>query len=315
MSSRTGNGLKALLHLVYAARMTKNVPLLFLLLGGAFTTSAGPDLSLLGAATVLLLVSSAFMTHINILTDAELDRAKKPHLYRWMSTNPVVTMWVLIAEALTLVIGLFVLAFWNINVALGLLAFSLVTILYSYNLFSSNPVRWRLKAHWWGHFIACMGAYTSLWYAGHFCTEDGTLGSLVQWLPIITFISLSEYSLFLSESAVDDEEERKLKLNTFARLLGRHRSSILAVAVWLVSIVGCAAFAFVGATDFIERSFLIAFLPALLLRGGALVVLALRLDVGIDNLLRQRLPDVVFWASRIVTVGALVLLFVTTTMS
>jgi 4-hydroxybenzoate polyprenyltransferase len=294
---------RALVQLLYAARLKKNLPLLFLLAGGALTAPGGPRLDLLAAAGALTLVASAFMTHVNNLTDAELDRAKKPLLYAWMSADPTITRAVVGGELAVVVIGLAAFALYRLPLFAGIASFSALTTLYSYNfLVPSRAVPWRLKAFWWGHFVVCLGAYLSLWLAGHFCGGHSTWASLSGWLSLFFFVSLSEYSLFLSESAVDAVEERRLGLKTFAALLGRHRSSGLAVGVWILSAVGLAASAALAPSPAVRRLVLVAFAPALLLRGATNFVLALEHDNERDAALRSRLPDLVFWGGRLITV-------------
>jgi 4-hydroxybenzoate polyprenyltransferase len=293
-------------QLLYAARLKKNLPLLFLLAAGALTAPAGPRLDLLAAAAALALVASAFMTHVNNLTDAELDRADKPYLFAWMSANPALTRAVLFGELFVVVAGLTAFALFRPPLFAGLAVFSALTTLYSYNFLTpSQAIPWRLKAFWWGHFVVCLGAYLALWLAGHFCGDHSSWASFSGWLALFFFVSLSEYSLFLSESAADAAQERRHGLKTFAALLGRHRSSALAVCVWLVSAAGLVAAAVLAPTPAVRRLVLVAFAPALLLRGAANFVLALEHGNERDAALRSRLPDLVFWGGRLITVYTL----------
>jgi len=289
-----------------AARLAKNVPLLLLVLAGALTAPARPRLGPLAASLALLMVSSSFMTHLNILTDIELDRERKPHLWRWMSADPRVTIGVLGVELGVVLGGVGVLALVAPAGAAGLAIFTLLTTLYSYNFFYPRQgVARRLKAHWFGHFVVCVGAYLSLWVVGHASGGAASPESLLRWLPVFFFVSLSEYSLFLSESAIDAREERALRLVTFARLLGRHGSSVLALLVWLVAAAGLAVYC-AGLEAAPRQRVLFAFGPALLARGAVDLLLALRLER--DEVLRARLPDFTFWASRLLTVVTLAVL-------
>ena len=293
---------QAVVNVFHAARMMKNLPLLLLLLGGALTAPAQVHLPLLACAGALTLVASAFMTHINILTDARLDREKKPQLLRWLASDPLVMRAALVTEGAVTVLGLIALACFAPFVALGVFVFTLLTILYSYNFLApSKAVQWRFKAHWWGHLLVCVGAYLALWLAGHFCSGGSTPASALLWLPMFFFVSLSEYSLFLSESAVDATEERRAGLNTFATLLGRHGSSVLALGVWLISAAGALA-----SVKWLGLSALIAFGPGVGARGLTELLLALKLKG--DERVRFRLPDLVFWGGRLATVGALAIL-------
>lgn len=289
-----------------AARLAKNVPLAFLVIAGAFTAPRWPGPGLLVTSLAILLVSSAFMTHLNNLTDVELDRVRKPQLWRWMSADPRVTVGVLGLELGVVLGGIGVLALVAPAGAAGLAAFTLLTTLYSYNFFRPRQgVARRLKAHWLGHFVVCVGGYLSLWVVGHASGGGASIESLLPWLPAFFFVSLSEYSLFLAESAIDAREERALGLATFARRLGRHGSSVLALLVWLVAVLGLLAHGLTLDADGRERV-LFAFGPALLARGVVDLLLALRLEQ--DDVLRARLPDCTFWASRLLTAVTLAIL-------
>ncbi len=203
---------------------------------------------------------------------------------------------VLIGEAVFVVVGLAALAVVAPFVSLGVAVFTLLTVLYSYNfLVPSRAIAWRFKAHWWGHLLVCVGAYLALWVAGHFCASASTPASAARWLPMFFFVSLSEYSLFLSESAVDAVEEQQAGLNTFATLLGRHGSSVLALAVWLASATGA-----LWSLHWVGPHALIAFAPGIAARGLTDITLALKLRI--DERVRLKLPDVVFWAGRLATV-------------
>jgi 4-hydroxybenzoate polyprenyltransferase len=294
-------------QLLKAARFAKNVPLLFLVIGGALTGTGGVGPLLLGSALLVLMVSSSFITHLNILTDAELDKDKKPHLYRWMTADRRLMKGVLVGEAVFVLACLLVLSIWRFEVFLGLAGFTVLTTLYSYNFLvpPELAVKWRLKAHWWGHFVVCLGAYLSLWLAGHFCSLGSTPATFSRWFPIFFFVSLSEYSLFLSESAIDADEERAHGVNTFAGVLGRNKSSILAVVVWCLSALGLVMQAALPSSPEMSLMVLVAFVPALVLRGGANLVLALPRGQVRDEALRLKLPDLVFWGSRLATVVTL----------
>jgi hypothetical protein len=298
---------EALRSMLRAARFRKNAPLSLLVVAGALTAPARPNIGLLCASLVLLLISSAFMTHVNVITDIELDRARKPQLWQWMSAEPRVMMGVLGLELGLVIGGVGVMALLAPMVAAGLGVFTLLTILYSYNFLTpSKGVAWRLKAHWLGHFIVCIGSYLSLWVVGHWSSGSATLASLTPWLPVFFCVSLSEYSLFLAESAIDADEERQLSLWTFGRLLGRHGSSLLALLVWLLAVGGVGAYAWYWLEPALRRLVLLAFGPALLARGLSELLLALGLQR--DELLRAQLPDLIFWASRLATAITLAIL-------
>jgi 4-hydroxybenzoate polyprenyltransferase len=294
-------------NLLRAARLQKNLPLLLLVLAGALLAPRW-NWGLLGASLGLALVSSAFMTHLNILTDVELDREKKPHLWRWLSTDPLLMLGLLGLELGVVLGGVAVLALFAPLPALGLGLFTLLTVLYSYNfLRPARAVASRLKAHWLGHFAVCFGAYLSLWVVGYCSAGQPALADLGSWLPVFCCAALSEYSLFLAESAIDTEEERRHGLATAAHLLGRRGSSLAALAVWLAASGALAAYTAAWLAPGPRERVLIAFGPALLVRGLTAVLLALELKR--DHALRSTLPDAVFWGSRLLTTLTLAVLF------
>lgn len=307
-TSREERRSEALWNIVRAARLKKNVPLLFLVVAGALTVPAQLNVGLLCASLGLALVSAAFMTHLNIITDVELDREEKPHLWRWLSSDPGVMMGVLGLELGVVLGGMVILALLAPLVAAGLAVFTVLTVLYSYNfLVPSNGVAWRFKAHWLGHFMVCVGGYLSLWVVGYSSSSGASRGSLSGWLPVFFFVSVSEYSLFLAESAIDAGAERRSGLETAACLLGRRGSSLVALGVWFLAVAGVAAYAVFGLEPGLRPRVLVAFGPALLARGLVVVLLALGLER--DQALRSKLPDVAFWGSRLLTALTLLVMF------
>ena len=298
---------EAVRNLLRAARLKKNLPLLLLVLAGALLA---PRLNwwLLGASLVLALISAVFMTHLNILTDVELDREKKPHLWRWLSTDPELMVGALGLELGVVLGGVGVLALFAPLPALGLALFTLLTVLYSYNfLRPASAVASRLKAHWLGHFAVCVGGYLSLWIVGYCSVGQPSGASQWHWLPVLCCVSLSEYSLFLAESAIDAEEERRHGLATAAHLLGRRGSSLAALGVWLAASGAIGVYALYWLEPEVRERVLIAFGPALLARGSVALLLALELKR--DPALRSTLPDAVFWGSRLLTTLTLAVTF------
>ncbi len=289
-----------------AARWKKNLPLA-LLLGGGMLASPGPvDVAAAAVALFTLLVSSAFMTHVNILTDAELDASAKPELFRWLSVDRSFTRRALAAELLASVAGVgWLLARGHALAGLGLGAFLALTVLYSYNYASPGaPAARRLKAYWWGHFLTCLGAYFALWSAGLGLLASGGAPALAAWAPAFLFVSLSDYAVFLSESAVDAAEERKAGLETLAALLGRRGSSAAAVLLWAFAAAGLVlAFARAGVEQ--RRALLVCFAPAVFWRGVVVALLAAPLDGRRDRLWRLAIPDVTFLGSRLLIVVSL----------
>lgn len=224
-----------ILNVISAARLWKNLPLLFIFLSGSVIGGGGDGLYLL-IGVVGIAFSSAFMTHLNIITDRELDLIDKPHLYKMLSSNKQVMNSALFIEIL---ITLFVVFFFLINAyfisGLMILLFTVVAILYSYNFFSKTPQNKRLKVHWLGHFIILIIGYVSLWAAGFFI--NGSLNDFYQWLPVFIGISLSEYALFLFESSIDQNAEKKQKLKTLSAMLGREKTTYISIAMALLSLL------------------------------------------------------------------------------
>jgi 4-hydroxybenzoate polyprenyltransferase len=284
-----------------AARMEKNLPLLLLVVGGAHTIRASVSLPWLAFTLVIVLLASAFMTHVNVITDAELDRKKKPQLMMWLNRNPRLSKVVIAAELLLVILGIAVLwlATKHQQIALGVGLFTAISTLYSFNFITPAKGRkHRLKANWWGHFIVLIIGYMSLWYAGYYCTTGDPSQPIDAFLPLFFCVSLSEYSLFLSESSFDAEEERESRLSTLAAVLGERGCKVVALLLWTVS---CAGLVW-ELLKCPQQSMLIlaAFVPAVLLRGVMnLLLLVRRWDA---------IPDLTFLGSRILTVTVLLTL-------
>ncbi|MGK3990173.1 UbiA family prenyltransferase [Sorangium sp. So ce136] len=299
----------AFLGLWRAARWKKNLPLTLLLFGGMLVSPAPVDAGAAAVALLTLLASSAFMTHVNVLTDAELDASAKPEFYRWLSVSRTFTVRALAAELLASAAGIgWLLARGRALAGLGLGAFLALTVLYSYNYLSPGAAAARrLKAYWWGHLLTCLVSYFALWGAGLGLHTSGDARALAAWGPAFFFVSLSEYAVFLSESAVDAAEERRAGLKTLAALLGRRGSSLAAALLWLAAAAGLSlAGALAGPEQ--RRHLLVCFAPAVLWRGSVVALLAAPLDQHRDRVLRLAVPDVTFFGSRLLTVVSLVVL-------
>lgn len=71
-----------------------------------------------------------------------------------------------LGSVLIVLIGIILLLILKTYLTAGfILCFTVVTILYSYNFFSSHPEENRLKVFWHGHFFVLISGYLSLWYA------------------------------------------------------------------------------------------------------------------------------------------------------
>ncbi len=244
-----------ILNVISAARLWKNLPLLFIFLSGSVIGGGGNAFYLL-IGIIGIAFSSAFMTHLNIITDRELDLIEKPHLYKMLSSNKRVMKSALFIEILItlLIVFLFLISAYFIS-GLMILIFTVVAILYSYNFLSSTPQNKRLKVHWLGHFIILMVGYISLWAAGFFI--NGSFSDFYQWLPVFIGISLSEYALFLFESSIDQKAEKSQRLNTLAAKLGREKTTFVSIAMALLSLLIILGMLFRGMdTSIISISFL-----------------------------------------------------------
>ncbi|WP_437339448.1 UbiA family prenyltransferase [Sorangium sp. So ce394] len=299
----------AFLGLWRAARWKKNLPLTLLLFGGMLVSPAPVDAGAAAVALLTLLASSAFMTHVNVLTDAELDASAKPELYRWLSVSRTFTARAMAAELLASAAGIgWLLARGRALAGLGLGAFLALTVLYSYNYLSPGAAAARrLKAYWWGHLLTCLVSYFALWGAGLGLHTSGDARALAAWGPAFLFVSLSEYAVFLSESAVDAAEERRAGLKTLAALLGRRGSSLAAALLWLAAAAGLSLAGALASPEQ-RRLLLVCFAPAVLWRGSVVALLAAPLDQHRDRVLRLAVPDVTFFGSRLLTVVSLVVL-------
>ncbi len=300
----------ALFSVILAARIWKNLPLLFLLISGyAITYHKGDYLTIL-IALFTVSFSSAFMTHLNIITDKELDAAKKPDLYKLLSQDKKITKTVLIVELLVVALGLLLLLLTGAYLpALFIFIFTAVAILYSYNFFiPGKEAENRLKIFWWGHFGVLMIGYFSLWLAGYYCGEPATSAYNHKLLFIVFFlVSLSEYSLFLVESSADSVEEKKLQLKTMVAILGNTRASLLAIFLCVLSLIGL--FYVRSMADETLRLWIgFAFAPGIIIRLLVEITIVLIRSAKLNYLWRLKVPDVVFNGTRLYTLITLFML-------
>ena len=290
-----------------AARWTKNLPLLFLLAGGVLLSSHAPPWQVLAVCVGTVLTSSAFMTHLNNLTDRELDKVKKPELYRWMSAHPKLTILVMSLEAGLTLAGIS----WLLGAGYWLSGLSLavyfwLTVQYSYNTLQlSNPAGTRWKCSITGHFVVLVSGYSALWIAGAGLAPLETI-LVPNWILLVLLVSLSEYSLFLGESAIDAAEEHAAGVGTMSARFGARRTSFVALGLSLVSVLGLGALMAIPGQQ--VSLLLFAFLPAFALRLGVLAVLTKTRSLSQDHTLRSVLPDLIFYGARVSTVVSLLVL-------
>jgi 4-hydroxybenzoate polyprenyltransferase len=259
------------LHYIYkATRMKKSLPMALLIISGAFIGNWHNSLFFTCPVLLIFLASTCLMTQINILTDKELDKETKPQFYQWITNDMTLLKKVIIIECAIIGSGVLTLSFLGFNyLALSLLAFTILGILYSYNFLTpSNPVKYRFKTHWLGHLVVGVFGYFSLWLVGVF-TSGQNLGDITYWIPILFLLSLSEYCLFLSDSAIDANEERKYDLKSLGGLLGTRKSAYLSLLLWLLAVTGIFYYA-----QYLQNSHISYFLllsPPLIFQGYVLI--------------------------------------------
>ena len=300
----------ALLSVILAARIWKNLPLLFLLISGYAITYHKGDYAIILIALFTLSFSSAFMTHLNIITDKELDAIKKPDLYKLLSQDKKITKTVLIAEAIAILLGLAGLILLHAFLpALFIFIFTMVAVLYSYNFFTpAKAAKNRLKIFWWGHFLVLITGYFSLWLAGYYCGNPVPFGNSTKLLFAIFFlVSLSEYSLFLVESSVDSEEEKKLQLKTAVAILGNTKAALLAIFLCALSLIGLFYIRML-ADETLRLWIAFAFAPGIITRLLVEITIVLIRSAKMNYLWRLKVPDIVFNGTRLYTLITLFML-------
>ncbi|WP_437579606.1 hypothetical protein [Sorangium sp. So ce887] len=129
-------------------------------------------------------------------------------------------------------------------VSAGLLMFSCALfVLYSYNFLAPGRRKeGRMKAFWWGNFLTVFLGYLSLWLVGFSVAGvEFTSPSGWAWIALGAAFSLSDYAVFLNECALDDEDEIFVLPNTLPAMLGKRGVSRLALGVWALAALCCAA--------------------------------------------------------------------------
>lgn len=287
--------------IVSAGRFWKNLPLLITFFSGIFCLKSENELPMVviivGAISVLLL--SFFMTHVNIITDFELDKKRKPHLYNSLWQYPPLTKFVLWIEFLVAVGLAGLMVYWNYWLsAVFILSFGAAAILYSYNFllpFGDAPKKHRFKVYWWGHFLVVILGYITLWLAGFYITEPDFDLLSSPWLWCFIIISFSEYSVFLLESSIDTNEEQEQEIRSLSAMLGYLKTNWVAVMINLFAITGLLLVAN-GTPE--QMRLLICFLPPMLVRlGYEAYMLRIHEPQQRYKLLRD-IPDMLFNTTR-----------------
>lgn len=302
---------QAVFSVLLAARMWKNLPLLYLFLAGFAINYNGLHLDDLCLSLWAIVFASVFMTHLNIITDKELDAKSKPDLYKLLSQDSRVTTAALIIEfvlCLAGIVTLFIKSSFYPAVCISL--FTTVAILYSYNFFTPKyAAQKRLKLYWWGHLGVMLTGYVSLWLGGYFCAIGNAtvLDSLtLWWVVIFTLVSLSEYSLFLLESSIDVKEEQAMQLKTTVALLGSRNTAIVAILLCASSLAG---FVWVAQVSPINKQLLyIAFLPGIILRLVTEMIILLLRAGKMNYLWKLKAPDIIFNSTRLYTLISILIL-------
>lgn len=276
-----------------AARPDKNLSALLIVWSGALISSLS-NLLVPTIASLAVLFMLAWTTHLNVLADVELDRDRKPHLFKWLNARPSAIRPILWAEALFALSCTVVPLFLGHGLAtLGLLMSTTCAVLYSHNPFAVDPQRSRLKGKLWGHPAAFVGGYISLWIAGLGCGDHAQLGL---WLPLTLGAAFSDYGLYLTESAADSEEERRSGLKSPAATLGVRGCQRAGAAL---VVIGALIVVAVYPSD---TRIIAAFLPAMTIKLIAILVL-----FGSDGVARPWLSDLAFHVTRAITLAVLVL--------
>jgi 4-hydroxybenzoate polyprenyltransferase len=231
--------MESLVLLLRSARPVKAVPLVLVMLNAALLPGARPDAAACLVAVGFVLGISVFGTRLNILTDFDLDRSRKPHLFASLTRSPALLRATLAVELALSLLLLALAARLSAPLGLALLLYGLAFVLYSYNFITFwNPRANRLKVFWWGNACAVMSGYAALWLAGFACAGLSPGGASRWLLSIAAGAVLIDYGVFLNECAGDAEEERSHGLETLPSLLGARRTSQIGLA--LSSIGGAA---------------------------------------------------------------------------
>jgi 4-hydroxybenzoate polyprenyltransferase len=170
---------------------------------------------------------------LNVWTDRELDRERKPELFLGLTRNPLPTLVLLALEALSFTLA--VLALFRMGDerrTAWLLAFSFLFNLYSFNFFVPHRGNSRrFKLYWWGNLLAAGGGYFTLWMSGF---GDAWNSNPAPLTILAAFCATSEYAMFLGECATDAAEERAQGLRTLPAMFGRRGTLLFSIGVCFV---------------------------------------------------------------------------------
>jgi 4-hydroxybenzoate polyprenyltransferase len=219
-------------------RPRKFLPFLLVLLNACLLSSGRLSWRHLLPACIFIIASCSFGMRINVWTDQELDRSRKPELYRSLVRSFAFQRLAMVVEVMISLVCLALLVRGRASSgATWLLLFSVLFSLYSFNFFIPGRGKaCRFKVYWWGNLLSAGGGYFALWMAG--LSSGPGRWNLEPRLLFAFFCASLEYALFLCECATDAEEERASALQTLPAKLGRFRTVLLAwsgsvlVAIW-----------------------------------------------------------------------------------
>ncbi|CAN5251646.1 hypothetical protein BH09BAC1_BH09BAC1_14000 [soil metagenome] len=295
----------SLLPIWHAARFWKNIPLLLIYFSGLFLVDNDASWHVVLMGAIVLMSASFYMTHLNVITDHELDKAKKPDLYNALNQNMRLSKNVMAFEFLLSIFGL--VGLWILGygyAALALLVFFIVTIIYSYNFITFNsPAKHRLKVYWWGHIIVLILGYLALWLAGYFIAKPLVDDSLPFWVVLFSMVSLSEYSLFLLESSIDHKEEKEHKLKSMSALIGDKATNTVSLLLGILALAMllCIPLWF----DVSLHLLLAAFLPPMILRVAFEFYVLLSGSFTKRHYLKFHVPDILYLGTRLYTLAVI----------
>lgn len=293
-----------LYYIFRALRVRKVIPVLFVLLSGSVIVGQIPSIFHLSVASIFILIVAFLGNELNIIADAEIDKYKKPHLFRWLTQDNQLLRNILRIEVFIIIIML-IYIFLQLRVALAvaLLSVAVFSLLYSYNfLLPRHGVQYRLKVFWWGHALSMIMAYFSVWFSGYLCSLGAGDVISLPWVRFFVALALLEYSVFLVESAGDAKEEKEHYYHTLAALLGYHRTTYISIVIWLIGAF-LLVFAITQLPVVMERRYIIiiALLPAVIIQGlccGFSIVVTK--GEGFSKKF-DKFVDTAFWASRLFT--------------
>jgi 4-hydroxybenzoate polyprenyltransferase len=185
----------------------------------------------LALALIVILSGCSLGMKLNVWTDRELDRRRKPELIAQLTGAYAWTRILVVGEGLALAASTMLI--WYVGDrgrAEWLLLFIFLFNLYSFNFFiPQRGEATRFKIYWWGNLITAGGGYFALWMSGL-----GGVHASHELVVFAFFCAASEYAMFLGECATDADEENCHELRTLPALIGRRGTVTVALAASVV---------------------------------------------------------------------------------